>query len=291
VNILVLNGGGSKGLASARFMQQFEQILGPVTQHFDLVCGVSTGAILGTMLAAGDSAFSVCEHYEDMLPQVFPQRGWRLWRGVTRPKYPAEPLEARLEDIWSDTRLGHLELDTMVLATQLSPELKPKVWKSWVPEDREVLVRHTVRASSAAPTYFAPHVVDGAAFVDGGLCTNEPSMCALAEAVRRTGTVAQHHVLTIRPSHHKGFDLAHARRKVSPLGWVPDIIDVLMQSGERVAEYQSHSLIGFANHVVDLGLEGDLDQTGPEHNQRCLEAAIKAWQVHQPALKKQFGPA
>lgn len=289
MKILVLDGGGSKGLASARFLQQFEQTHGPVSAHFDLICGVSTGAILGTLLAYGVSATVACELYEEMLARVFPHPGWRFWRGLTTPKYHAEPLEHELLATWHDTTLGQLETDLMVLATQICPDIGPKVWKSWDPKDKGVLIRDVVRASSAAPSFFAPHTMGQEVYIDGSLCTNEPSMCCLAEAVRRTGLVAQHQILTIRCSQDTGYGKRDAERKTSPLHWLLDISDVMFRCSEAVAEYQAHQLIGFSSHVVELGMMGEIDETGPEFNKSCIEHARQAFETHRTALQNRFG--
>jgi predicted acylesterase/phospholipase RssA len=47
------------------------------------------------------------------------------------------------------------------------------------------------RATSAAPTYFRPHEVDGHYYVDGGLVGNNPVLAALTEAVALYGDIAQ----------------------------------------------------------------------------------------------------
>lgn len=289
MNILVLDGGGSKGLASARFLQQFEQELGPVGERFDLICGVSTGAILGTLLANEVSATGVCQMYEDILPDVFPSPGWRFWRGITTPKYSSDPIEMHLQNIWRETQFGQLQTKTMVVGTKLSPMIQPKVWKSWDHKDSAVPVWQVVRASTAAPTYFRAHTIGQEVFVDGGLCTNEPSMCALAEAVRQTGTVAQHKILTVRPGLMTGYSAEEARQKTSPLSWLRDISGIMFQGTEKIAEYQCHSLIGFASHVVELGVTGPMDRVGQDQNRICLEAALAGWEKHRDGVKMRFG--
>lgn len=288
MNILVLDGGGSKGLASARFIQQFEQVCGPVGMRFDLICGVSTGAILGALLARGVSGTVASSLYEEMLPKIFEPKGWRFWRGLTTPKYPADPLVSELKHCFGDGTLKDVDTRLMVLAAQLSPRISPKVWKSWDPKDHSAALVDVLRASSAAPTFFAPHTVGEAVYVDGGLCTNEPSMCALAEVVRMSGTVAQHRILTVRCGTISGYPKDKASRMTSPIGWVDDLLGVMFQCGQRVAEYQSHALIGFSSHVVELGIDGPLDRCGGAFADECLGAALEAWKVHAPALQATY---
>ena len=45
------------------------------------------------------------------------------------------------------------------------------------------------RATSAAPTYFRPHEVNGHYYVDGGLVGSNPVLAALSEAVALYGSI------------------------------------------------------------------------------------------------------
>jgi len=54
-------------------------------------------------------------------------------------------------------------------------------------EDYDFLMRDIARATSAAPTYFEPELIDKEkadfALIDGGTYANNPAMCAVAEAI------------------------------------------------------------------------------------------------------------
>ena len=115
-------------------------------------------------------------------------------------------------------------------------------------------------------------------------------MCALAEAVRREGTIAKHNILTVRCSSDQDFTTAEAQDKTAPLGWLWDISGVMSRCSEQVAEYQSHQILGWASHVVDLGIPGEIDQSSPEFFKTCHERAREAWSLHETALRNRFGP-
>lgn len=52
--ILCIDGGGIKGIFSAQVLAEFEKAFGSLTsEHFDLVCGTSTGGIIALGVAAG----------------------------------------------------------------------------------------------------------------------------------------------------------------------------------------------------------------------------------------------
>src|SRR3954464_11430474 len=70
--VLALDGGGFRGLFSAVVLATWEQQLGrPIGQHFDLIVGTSTGAIIALGLAAGMNAADLVEFYEKDGKEIF----------------------------------------------------------------------------------------------------------------------------------------------------------------------------------------------------------------------------
>ena len=69
----------------------------------------------------------------------------------------------------------------------------PVIFKSFKPEHRDLPLWEICRASSAAPTYFPAHgmTVEGrrCALIDGGVVANNPTACAIAEAMRKDAKV------------------------------------------------------------------------------------------------------
>jgi patatin-like phospholipase/acyl hydrolase len=99
------------------------------------------------------------------------------------------------------------------------------------------------RATSAAPTYFEPHRIDGEdgdyySLADGGVFANNPAMCALAEALSEGNAPGDIVMLSIgtgehtRPIPHKdsvGWGLAE---------WAVPIIGVMMDGVSDTVQYQ-----------------------------------------------------
>ena len=69
--VLSLDGGGSLGVYSLGVLIEIERMLG-VRLHevFHLVYGTSTGSIIGSMLALGESVEAIRKRYFDVVPDI-----------------------------------------------------------------------------------------------------------------------------------------------------------------------------------------------------------------------------
>src|SRR5579859_1744666 len=76
--ILSLDGGGSKGIYTLGVLCELESALGrPLYEHFQLVYGTSTGAIIAAMLSCGNSAAATKDKYLELAPKVMGNRSGR----------------------------------------------------------------------------------------------------------------------------------------------------------------------------------------------------------------------
>jgi uncharacterized protein len=199
--ILALDGGGIRGRITLGILAGVERVLGaPLCDHFDLIGGTSTGAIIATGLALGWPVAKLTRLYDGLGADVFRSEFWRL--GLWRAKFPAEPLERVLTAEFGDRRLGSPDVKTglCIVTKRLDSNSvwplhnnprgqyfnDPAVGSSYVP-NKNYLLRQLVRASAAAPHYFDPERiavstgVDGkaveGAFIDGGASPhNNPSL-------------------------------------------------------------------------------------------------------------------
>jgi hypothetical protein len=164
--VLVIDGGGCKGMAPAVVLTEIEHKVGkPISQIFDLVVGTSVGAILTGIMATGKlTATQTLELMYQTLPRIFTRRMWPLL-----PKYPRQPFI----DAWK-TNIGTVlmrECKTDYLATAVSTcDSLTHYFKSCDPKDKELTVLDVVLRSFAAPAYFGGVVDDErkTVWLDGG---------------------------------------------------------------------------------------------------------------------------
>ena len=212
--ILSLDGGGIRGVFSLQVLARIEEMFREergnpglvLRDEFDFFAGTSTGAIIATSLAWG---LSVAE-----IERVFVERGHemftRTWRGLWRSRYRSEPLANLFktkfcEDdehqipatlgtrrFWDGDSLKYL-LVVMRNATTGSawpvcnnPHAMYNA--STLPDcNLNIPLWRLLRASSAAPTYFAPEEIllgdRTHLFVDGGITPfNNPALIAVLTA-------------------------------------------------------------------------------------------------------------
>lgn len=202
--ILTLDGGGIRGMMTVEVLASIEEILRRqlnnnrlvLADWFDFFAGTSTGAIIATCLALGMSADEIRRFYlesgEEMFDKAFILRRFRY-------KYEDEKLAGKLKEvIGADITLGSDHLRTLLMmvmrnASTDSPwPLSNNPSAKYNQRDRRdcnlnLPLWQLVRASTAAPVYFPPELIDTGSqefvFVDGGITTyNNPSFQAFLMA-------------------------------------------------------------------------------------------------------------
>jgi predicted acylesterase/phospholipase RssA len=188
-----------------RIEAQIEAIEGRPTllaDWFDLIGGTSTGAIIASALALGFRVSEVRAFYDQFAPKIFKKSALRL--SFWQAKFDARFLMQELTRI-----IGARTLDSPDIRTGICIVLKrmdtgsawivmnnprSKFWET--PTDRSFTgnrhlpLANIVRASTAAPSFFDPELIEIAPdhppglFIDGGLTPhNNPSLLMLMTAV------------------------------------------------------------------------------------------------------------
>ncbi len=207
--ILSLDGGGVRGVLSVAFLERIEALLAedagkPVRlcDHFDLIGGTSTGALIAAGLAIGLSAQDLRGFYFEAAPRIFRHSRLRMF-GVLEPRFDARPLEEEIYRV-----VGTRHLDSADILTGLAVVSKRMDTNStWVLSNnprapywddkpggaignKHFPLTAVVRASTAAPHYFAPQPIQIVAgerpglFVDGGVTPyKNPALPLLMQAL------------------------------------------------------------------------------------------------------------
>lgn len=191
--VLSIDGGGIKGIFPAAFLESIEEATGKKTaDHFDLIVGTSTGGIIALGLGLGFSASELKHFYIEHGPHIFPPIPSRLQQlagkliSVFRVKYNPGPLRTALEATFGNRRLGEAH-NRLVIPAMNATTGEVHVFKtSHHPRlqiDYKEKAVDVALATSAAPTYFPNHLMDGLRLLDGGIWANNPILVAAFEAI------------------------------------------------------------------------------------------------------------
>lgn len=265
--ILTLDGGGIRGLLSTIWLEALEARLaaagkGPLHTRFDLVAGSSTGALVAMALGIGTPAREITALYESFGDDVFPGAAQRLWSRVTRsfseglsaPRYSPKGLERVLKRVFGQRTLGSMSPRAMAIAYD-TVSRNPLIFKSFKPEHAEIPLWEVCRAATAAPTYFPAHLatVEGRrrALIDGGVVANNPTACALAEAVRLNGDASLGGIVLLSVGTGQATRPISEREATTwgPLEWAIPIIDVLFDGSADSVDYIATQLLGDGHYV------------------------------------------
>ena len=202
--ILALDGGGARGIYSARVLARIEETLGaPVRDCFDLIAGTSAGAISAGAAAIGIPMSEVVDLFETESARIFRKRFLR--NPLIRSKYSRNRLKRMVENVAKDKKLGEIKTPLMITGSNISAG-DVYVFKSAYLRDRGyqyvrdggTLLSEAILASCAAPTFFDPAPVGADLVADGGLWANNPSIIALTEAVSKfSAQIERVHILSI----------------------------------------------------------------------------------------------
>lgn len=281
MRVLSIDGGGIRGLIPAIVLTELEHRSGRrIFELFDLIAGTSTGGILACALCAPDPlpAQELVSLYEVEGPTIFDRDVFQRIRsgeGLLDEKYDAGELDRALERFLADKRLADARPDLIVPAYNMT-EPGPYFFKTRKaresPAEEDFPLSVVARATAAAPTYFEPLEVSGAALVDGGVFAVNPAMSAFAEVVRfqPTAEVLLVSLGTGERTRKRSFDQVKDWGLVE---WAKPILDVVFDGMSEAVDYQlRHALEDGRYWRLQTELElasDDLDDAG-EANLRLL---------------------
>jgi hypothetical protein len=189
--ILSLDGGGAKGFYTIGVLNEIEAMLGrrPLCEHFNLIFGTSTGAIIAALLGLGHTVSEVHALYKAHVPFVMSRR---------TPQERSRALADLATTVFADKHFEDVKTGVGLVATRWLLE-KPMIFKGSVAQahGRHATFRpgfgctiaDAVLASCSAYPYFDKAVIHTAdenivELIDGGYCANNPTLYAIADAVR-----------------------------------------------------------------------------------------------------------
>uniref|UniRef100_A0A6G1SLS6 Calcium-independent phospholipase A2-gamma n=1 Tax=Aceria tosichella TaxID=561515 RepID=A0A6G1SLS6_9ACAR len=199
VRVLSLDGGGTRGLVSLEILRHIERATKKrIHELFDLICGVSSGAIITMAIGSGRFTLDQCEtFYREMSENIFKTDIWSstprlLW---SHAYYDATIFEKTLKNAFGNLSLMHLASEAgrpkLVAVSVNAHTVQPFLFRTYAhnPVIGNVFdgtckadLWQAIRASSAAPGYFQEFKFNSSILLDGGMLVNNCAGVAHTEA-------------------------------------------------------------------------------------------------------------
>lgn len=213
--ILSIDGGGIRGLISAKILAKIEELTGNrISQMFNLIAGTSSGSLLAAGLTKPNpnnpqepayTAEQLVDIFRgqdgrDIFYEPFLERLTKV-DDIIRPKYSSKGRDEVLTKYFGDTHIEEALTELFVISYDITLRLpvfftsKPSKEEQSSRSFRKICtgfkMKQATMASSAAPTYFEPYQVPTNhpntngfyVLVDGGVFANNPASLAIMEVM------------------------------------------------------------------------------------------------------------
>ncbi|MBS1780428.1 MAG: patatin-like phospholipase family protein [Bacteroidetes bacterium] len=274
--ILSIDGGGIKGLYSSCVLQHFEENFNClISDHFDMLCGTSTGGLIALAASLKIPMSQVTDFYRTEGPKIFPSFKKNKWfsaifgqnvtdgdvRQIAKGgKFSDVHLRRSLTEIFGDAKIGDSH-NYLCIPSYTITEARPFIFK----KDHHDLTRddkaHYVDvalATSAAPTFFPMAEIsyyDHKQFIDGGVWANNPALVGLLEALRYfVGTDKEFDrvkILSVSSLSITGGKPTGLKRERSFVDWRKDLFETSMTGQSFFTDFFISQLHNMSDIPVD----------------------------------------
>lgn len=297
--ILSLDGGGIRGLIQAIILAHIEETTQtPIWKMFDLISGTSTGGIIACALvvptregeakhSAGELISLYREHGKDIFPHTL-LKTIRSGKGLFDERYPSDGLKKILSEQYGKTTLADCLTGIIVTAYGLSSR-EPWLFKSMRAKEDPAYsfpLTDVALSTSAAPTYFEPHEFRWGStteyeqesdwLIDGGIYVNNPSICALFEALDAGFSPEDIRMISIGTGHLTR-KYGKESRNWGLIQWPKPLLDCMFDGSSKIVHGLTKKLL--KDHYLRLDCRltigsDDMDNT-TESNLHCLTELAK----------------
>lgn len=247
-NVLEIDGGGIRGVAALVQLIEFERMLKkPLKEHFDLITGTSTGAIIAVLLSVGYSTEDILNlytvHGEKIFQKSFFRRGW------FRPRYDDKYFNSILLQYTKSLTLKDCKTEVLIPAYNITKK-EGKLFKSKKAKEDEsynYTLFDVIRSSASAQSFFKPIVIDGDKFIDGGMYVNNPSMMALLQCLKEG--YEKVNIISFSTGEKKSL----VGRKILEggiLSWAEPTIDILLAEGAQLTDYTLETIYPLISNLL-----------------------------------------
>lgn len=314
IRVLSIDGGGIRGVIPARLLEYIEKILreisgdekAQISDYFDLVAGTSTGGILSAMILAPDPGYSA----DDMV-KLYVKHGADIFTrsavakiidrsGFFNPLYHHQTIEKILENYLGNLKISNLKrpclIPTYNIETGSATFISTLEILKNPKQDR--LLKDVLRATTAAPTYFAPKRIRQDAFIDGGMFANNPALCAYIEATKFPSQPLTKDIMVLSlgtGSIHRAYPYKSAKRW-GKLGWILPALDIYASAASQTVNHQLQMLyrdrkkaenyLRIEPNLNDFSVSIEMDSASDDNIEALIQVGDKLCEKYDTELRK-----
>ena len=286
-----------------------------LVEYFDLIAGTSTGSILAAGIATKMSLEDIIDIYRQEGKEIFPDN--LLSKSISKlqqinneglnqtifPLYDKKGLTKVLKKYFKDIRLKEvgkntwgerpqpillvLAYDTLYRNTTFFSNYHPNSTTNWIDDQ---FVWQICLSSASAPTFFAVNEMKNVEkngelreewsypHVDGGVSANNPSLCALAHAIKHCKVPLEDiSLLSLGTGEDTTPYEAKTLNNFGAIEWAKAIVPFFMNSRSEIDSTICEALMGGKKSNRYLRLQFPLNE---------IFARPKNYLAHAPLLKK-----
>lgn len=253
LRILSLTGGGYRGLFSATVLVNLCTLAGVragLNDRFEVFAGTSIGAVMACALGVGVPPQRVLDAIDANGPAVFEPRPMnKIKQLMTGAVYDSDRLSKAIKEslgVHASRPIRDVEVALVVPAVNWSTGEAAVFMSAPLGEAHasDATLHDVCMASAAAPTFFAPHSVEGAPMLDGGLVANNPDVLAVHEVLRRWPHAADRvEMLSIGTAGASALRLPDEADQ-GALSWARKLALFMIDVQEATAATQARRLLG-----------------------------------------------
>jgi len=191
LRVLVLDGGGSKGVYTLGVLEELEKKIGNLSDFFDLIYGTSTGSIIASLIGLGYSVSEIKVLYLDLIPKIL----------VGSSKTKSSNLKKEGDKIFGDKKFDSFKTNMGIVAMNYERQT-PLIFKTNIEQAYGMkssfipgfgcTISDAVQASCSAFPLFDIKTIqttnkDEISVVDGGFVANNATLFAIIDSNKAFG--------------------------------------------------------------------------------------------------------
>jgi uncharacterized protein len=282
--ILALNGGGVRGYFTLEVLKHLEkQSNKKISDMFDLVVGTSSGALIGSLIDTLSPAY-ISELLRYKLVNELFNPNLLSFGGFLKSKYNTKRKLKCINDL-----LSFKSCTSNFDYAAVSYDIKNnKVVVFNTLENEETNTYKLIKtfnyadaccASSAAPIYWDPFILDNMILIDGGICATDPTSIAIKLALNKDIKLEDLYIVNIGTG--LGTRKYNFVKGSDPIKWLLPLFNVMMNSQTHVANmlYENENLHYYnldtplihSNDNIDCVTQSNFDNLILDFNQFIKE--------------------